>query len=281
MNTTTLCDAIKSVIDNQRMNECSFKGHGWVKEFQDELTGRLNSQNPSTGLTWNEEAKTAHRSEGDRIDIYGHSTAEPDWIIEIDATRADQVAKKFVSRLALWGLKDSIEYVAVLYPDSQGGKSECEKFLRYAYDMAHRINSKSNVTGIFINPHDGTVEVLDYRESIHFDVNGHECKSMRDACAKAIALCLDSREVTFDALKTRWGRFVSNARGASRYRDIRRMTSDGIPVFTYTQFRYYGVNSYWEDFVKLCRKRNILITRKRKYYVGGQSASAYVYRNEH
>lgn len=266
MTIETLCEATKKSLENLKKNGCNYNGHQWVELFQQGLCDNLTTM--ANGYNWSVEAEISSRNEGDRIDVYGHCTTQSDWIIEIDATRADQVAKKILSRFALWGMSGSIEYVAILYPNTQNGKAECEKYLRYGYDIIKTINQNSNVTGIFINPVDNSIEVLSFNERSHFEVNGHDCKSMSEAVAKAISIYLAEHSVTYADLTQRFDKYVNNEKGKSRYKDIKRTTADGVPVFTYTQFRQYGTASYWNEFVKLCKKHKINIVRKKKMYVG-------------
>ena len=270
MNIESLCAAIKDTLNELKGTGESFKGHSWVDEFQETLTGNLNDTIEK--YSWTSETPKSGRAERDRIDIFGRAKGQPDWIIEIDATRSDQVAKKFLSRLALWGLEEkSIEYVAILYPDTQKGKKSCEKYIRYGYDIIQKINEKSNITGIFIDPkNNGDIEVLDYKGSCHYFVNGYDCKSMNAAAAKALSIYLSKRSVKYKELKTFWGKFVSDSRGKSRFKPLDSYTDDSPPqqVYSYTQFRKYGISSYWEDFVRKCKDAKIKITQKRKLYDG-------------
>jgi hypothetical protein len=70
----------------------------------------------------------------DEVDIYGTFSAENGEsavIIELDKWRADQVAKKFVSRFALT-LEKPLIYIAICYGGTENmNKSECEKYFSY------------------------------------------------------------------------------------------------------------------------------------------------------
>lgn len=280
MRIELLCAAIKDTLDELKRSGESFRGHSWVGEFQEKLTGHLNDTIEK--YSWTPEMPKSGRAEGDRVDIFGRAKGQPDWIIEIDATRADQVAKKFLSRLALWGLekKRSLEYVAILYPDTQKGKTSCEKFIRYGYDIIQKINKKSNITGIFIDPKkNDDIEVLDYKGSCHFVVNRHDCKSMNAAAAEALTLYLSKHSVKYKELKEYWERYVQDNRGKSRYKPIDSYTNDFPPkqVYSYTQFRKYGISSYWDDFVRKCKEARIMIVQKRKYYDGTDTSRPFKY----
>jgi len=151
MNLEKLYDAVQNsfptISENKKFQEMTNK-RKWVSEFQENLKRNLESVEKENG--WETEYTFPDQSENDRIDIFHKRSSE--WIIEIDATRADQIAKKFVSRLALCGLEDSISYVAIMYPDTKNGKAECEKYLRYCSKIIKKTNPESVVYGLFIDP---------------------------------------------------------------------------------------------------------------------------------
>lgn len=70
-----------------------------VANFQKSLFQRLQDSIPSLSLSWKMEYAPS-KNQKDSIDIYGESEA---FVVatELDKNRADQVAKKFVSRVAL------------------------------------------------------------------------------------------------------------------------------------------------------------------------------------
>ena len=113
--------------------------HGNIENFQDDLCKALNSQNQTPGYKWYKEYKinstkivVPQRFIGvdDSVDILGHGgDNDPICIIEIDASRADQVAKKILSRTALFGLLHPIIYVSLMYPDTQKGFNQCIKHI--------------------------------------------------------------------------------------------------------------------------------------------------------
>lgn len=53
-----------------------------------------------------------------------------------------------------------LTYVAILYPDTRKGRKQCEKFLRYGNDILHKVNGHSNITGVFIEPTIGKIDVF-------------------------------------------------------------------------------------------------------------------------
>ena len=272
MNIDILCEAIFNNLNHlcNHLKRRNLNDHSFVESFQDGLCLYLKKM--TKNYKWETEKEIKGRLEKDSIDIFGQSSGNPNWIIEIDATRADQVAKKFLSRLALLGLNNPINYVALLYPDTQDGKKSCEKYLRYAADILKKTSNKSTLVGIFVDPNSTEIEVVEFgKGSDHFLVNGKIiCSSMNSAAAAAIKLYIKNRpKIAFSALKENWGKFVASNRGPSRYKDIKIQTKDHISVFTYTQFRQYGFASYWYDFVRLCKKNKINIRKMRKLYNGG------------
>lgn len=274
MNIENLCEAIKKqlhILKSARKSKTI--DHSKVEEFQNKINEELNKT--PNGYKWEIEKTARGRSEKDSVDILGQAKGVPDWVIEIDATRADQLSKKLLSRLALLGLKNPIQYVAILYPDTQKGKNACEKYLRYGNEIIKKINRSSSVVGIFIDPEQNTIEIQQFDKRDHFEVNGKECKSMGEAAAEAIKFYLNKhKNITFEQLKQYWGKFVED-KVRSKSKNIKVKTSDGISVHTYTQFRQYGICSYWTDFEKLCRKKRITIAKMRKLYIGGVSHYEY------
>ena len=255
--------------------------HSYVEAFQDRIKDILNAS--GNGYTWATEKTIKGRSERDSIDILGTPSKPitgPKWIIEIDATRSDQVSQKFLSRVALWGLKEPIQYVAILYPDTQNGKKSCEKYLRYCNEVLRTINSASSVVGLFVipsaDPKTRTIEVLQFKVSDHFKVNGKECRSMSAACAEAIRVYMGKRPVTYAKLKAYWGRYVEDAE-RSKAKSLHIQTTDGVTVYHYTQFRQYGLCSFWADFGRLCKQKGIEIIKLRMLYTG---SPLYTYKEE-
>lgn len=107
-----------------------------VATFQKSLFHRLQDRIPS--LQWAMEYQPS-KSRKDSIDIYGESE---DFVvaIELDKTRADQVAKKFVSRIALLPDK-KIYFLSLCYPGTAGmNPNECVKYFGYCANLARRMS---------------------------------------------------------------------------------------------------------------------------------------------
>ena len=283
MTIEDLCATIKSSLPTLKGARTGKTiNHKLVEAFQENIKDELNKA--PNGYDWEIEWQVKGRSERDSIDIFGQpskaksgslsmitskTVIAPNWIIEIDATRSDQVSQKLLSRIALWGLDKPIQYVAILYPDTQNGKSACEKYLRYGNAVLQKINKYSSVIGLFVEPATGVIEILQFSESNHFEVNGKEYKSMTQAAAEAIKEYLSKHHVSYKQLQQRWGKYVLDKKGPSRYKNLNVTTADGVTVHTYTQFRQYGLCSYWADFEKLCKKNGIKVSKMRKLYIGG------------
>ena len=95
-----------------------------------------------------------------------------------------------------------------------------------------------------------------------------EIKPDDPVAAEALKLYLSKHCVSYAKLKKCWGKYVNNTVGSSRYKNIRVKTSDGIPVYSYTQFRKYGFCSYWNEFERICKKKKISIIKMKKIYKG-------------
>lgn len=86
----------------------------------------------------------------DRVDIFGCC---PFFrvVIEIDATRADQVAKKALSRIAYFG-EDRLLYVAFCYQGPSGANpKEGEKYFKIIEHILKKFNKDSEFLGVIID----------------------------------------------------------------------------------------------------------------------------------
>lgn len=139
--------------------------HSNVDLFQASVCQLLNGCN--NRYSWACEQKGPSKT-GDRIDILGTPNSKGDnkWVIEIDATRHDQLATKFVSRMAIMSLNKPINYVALLYPGPDSiranSKSMCEKYVFFANLIANKLGSR--VYGIYIDVNVGKNKNEDKKE---------------------------------------------------------------------------------------------------------------------
>jgi hypothetical protein len=117
-----------------------------VKRFQQAVIQKLTSD-LTEKFDWKEEhLPTLERR--DAVDIFGTS-GNVLIVIELDKNRADQVAKKFLSRSALFKEK-SMYYISLCYPGTRSmNVSECRKYFGYCADLSEKLN---NVYAGFIIP---------------------------------------------------------------------------------------------------------------------------------
>jgi len=293
MNLNDLCDCIHASIGNlmnPRMVGNKFQ-HQYVEAFQDALKDCLNTKCSGT-FKWSAEYKDPSRIENDSIDIYGEPKTGDDseWIIEIDATRSDQVAKKMLSRFALWGFsKKPVTYIAILYPDTSEGRNPSKKYIRYGNSILKKINKNSRVIGIILGKDikkrtpsstnsayivdDEYIEIYDPNNKLCFDI---QYKSANLRCVKGMDGCAQNAIVmygrnkpttTYADLITAFGKYIATNSGPSRYSPT-RLSLSGNLVYTYTQFRRYG---NWLSFVSLCKKLKINIDELSSWYTARAS----------
>lgn len=246
--------------------------HSNIENFQKGVCKKISESKLFSSSKWEIELSSKHRKEKDSIDIFGDDK-EAIYIIEIDAARGDQVAKKFLSRIALWGLNPDkpITYIALLYPWTQKqGKPECEKFVRFSNDILKKINKDSSVIGIYVDCDKEKIkgiELWDYNLSSRFvvkDKNSSKyCLGMTECAKEAVKMFIQNyTPKDYDKLKAVFGRFVNNKVGKSRYAPL-GVNLNYEPVHVYTQWREYGNQSlYWSEFVDICKQQGIIIERK-------------------
>ncbi len=293
MNLITLLQGVADKINKLQTNKTTEKDHSAVNSFQNELKNWLNSKN--TTHNWSIEKTDSARKENDSIDIYGKPNSnnenECEWIIEIDATRADQVAKKMLSRFYLWGMRKNkpITYIALLYPDTQEGRNPSKKFIYYGYKLIHAINENNKVYCIILGRDkkkrnssdqnsnlivdDDFIEVYDPSKKNHFNIiykneTKNNVEGMDDCAKETVLMYLEKNNNTsYDELREKFKKYIANQKGPSRYKDIKKKTSDKKPIYTYTQFRQYG---NWQDFEKLCKNNRIIINKLVCCFVKGE-----------
>jgi hypothetical protein len=108
-----------------------------VDTFQSRVHANLKKILPN--MNWRSPHQLIPESR-DEVDIYGTFSSEDDEgavIIELDKWRADQVAKKFVSRFALT-LERPLIYMALCYGGTEKmNKRECEKYFGYCKSICN------------------------------------------------------------------------------------------------------------------------------------------------
>lgn len=114
------------------------KEHSDVGFLQNQLTEFLNKKNDS--FVWETEYRV-NENYKDSIDIIGKSP-EFDYVhvIELDTHRADQISKKFVSRMALLE-NENVCYTAICYPGTKKmSKNEAQKYFNYCSILAKNLS---------------------------------------------------------------------------------------------------------------------------------------------
>lgn len=101
-------------------------------------------------ITWTKEYKISGRK--DSIDIYGkENEGSYNIIIELDKPRADQFAKKLVSRIANY-LNEPFIYIAICYPGTDRmNPNECIKYFEYGKIITNKINPNAKLIGCIID----------------------------------------------------------------------------------------------------------------------------------
>ena len=246
------CEYLRNHLNREDSND-----HSYIELFQKQICDNLN-ENKNLGYKWEVEHKRQRRIEEDSIDIMGTRKNHPSFIIEIDASRGDQVAKKLLSRIYLWGLKEPIHYIALLYPDTQYGKVQSEKFVRYGNDILKKIKSESSVSGIYLDPsnmENVKVEYWDFSKKM-FKIGDQDFVSMTE-CAKGAIKHILGSDCTYDCANRIFNKrgsitFVKRDKGKSNHTKLGE-----TDIYVYTQWHEYGPD--WKLFKKICRDNKCCI----------------------
>lgn len=267
------------------LNRTAPNGHNNIKQYQEDICAELKETVPN--YLWNIEYKATPLAQ-DSIDIYGkpYDNKNKQVVIEIDASRKDQIATKFMSRLSLVGLNEPLLYVALLYPDTQRDINTCQKYIKYANNIAKKINNKSSAIGVFVDINKemeslqtkGYIEEWDYDKKYNFYIgsaSNNILKGMTECTAEVIKEYiklkqkqLNKKNKTFyyEDLVADFNSHLSiitNSKGKSRYHDtgVQLPTKTGsiATVFTYTQWRQTDMS--WNSFLTLCEKKGIKINQ--------------------
>lgn len=253
------------LVDAYLNNRTNSNYHECIGAFQGGVTNELNIAYNKLGYKdiWETEQKKDGKKFKDSIDILGKIPGR-NCIIEIDAVRHDQIAAKFVSRLALWGLDDEpIDYVAILYASTQkSGLQAAQKYVQYMYDILKKINPNSSLLGIYVDTQNKKAVDWDHEEK-KFTINGKTTYNDMNKCARAAIelFIMDHPDITFAGLQKEFARtrihasYIFSEEGGSRAKKINLQTSDGRDVYVYSQFR----SSNWEQFVEVCSNHDIII----------------------
>lgn len=299
-----VCNNVKHVIDHLDRGKENEKDHSNIEMFQRAICKELNKTSncvydseqecKNCKNSWECEYSASGRYK-DSIDIYGDLKDENGkrrpCIIEIDAVRHDQIAAKFVSRVALCGLEGPIDYVAILYDSSQdSGRQSAEKFIQYMYSILKKINDDSALIGIFVHVdkdnHVTNVEIWDclqqeYRikeiieDNKETNDDNNSDKGTYDSMVKCAIGAVEyyitkHPKVTFNKLqdifkkKTSYYVFDKEIPGLRTKKIEKGKNSYGHDVFVDSQFRSTGNQTNWLKFVKICKNNKITIEEKYK-----------------
>ncbi len=248
--------------------------HTHINSFQKGICDWLNNDSDVQGWyqSWQIEVKPNGRIERDSIDIMGSPKAgNIRCIVEIDACRSDQVAAKYLSRLALWGLDQPVLYIALLYPrPHQNNVYACEKNVFYANTVIKKMNSKSKAVGVYVDidtNNNGYAQIWDYNLHSSFVIktrrNINQCVGMPKCANAAIReYVITHSHKTYEELRGIFGKYISDEVGKARYRKLDLKSADGISLFSYSDFRGKGPRSLdWHIFTGICSNIGINISR--------------------
>ena len=154
MDTTGLINIIKKYLNNnptvrKQLSGVSARTHKDIEVFQCGLAGRgyLNGKDENI-------EKHLFQSSKDSADIWFGSYGQGyELIIEIDATRADQVAKKMLSRFcySVKVGKKPLIYVALLYKGTASmNPEECKKYFQMGATVLRKLNKRNILIGYII-----------------------------------------------------------------------------------------------------------------------------------
>lgn len=131
-----IIDALK----NLKYTDKAYKGK--VDELQAKIYELLALK--MTDWKWKIEESISTKYK-DRVDIIGENEKENSVIVlELDASRADQVAKKFVSRQSLLADRNLL-YVSLCYPGTKKmSRTECAKYFEFCSKITEMLDSKKN-----------------------------------------------------------------------------------------------------------------------------------------
>ncbi|MTQ86528.1 hypothetical protein [Streptococcus salivarius] len=136
----TKFSTVKKVLDEKKIDFKSDKCVQKPKNLQNYIYSVLHQN--VLDFKWEIEARKGLN--GDKFDIYGISN-DSQVIVEFDNSRADQVAKKFISRIASATQKDNVKTLYVIYNYSNYNKRwkkqvvETKKYIKYCKHIGNEV----------------------------------------------------------------------------------------------------------------------------------------------
>lgn len=148
-----------SYLERRKKSKNNSEKRRLIAELQKNLCDYLNDL--VKGVNWklektfdlvNDGLNQEFKKRRDSIDIYGSSNNLV-VVIEIDASRADQVAKKMLSRAyAVMNENKHVLYIALCYPGTDSmNTEECVKYFKYGSAIFKKLKEKSDVLGFVID----------------------------------------------------------------------------------------------------------------------------------
>ena len=213
---------------------------------------------------WEIEYKKPNSVVKDSVDIINTLN---NWIIEIDTTRADQVAKKAFSRIALYGTgKKPIFYVAIMYPGTDKmNVNEVIKYSLYGYDIVKKMNNNNDFRTIIINCEAPNIKVVRF-DKLRFSVNGNNEKTMSDAVKKAIEIYLSRPSKNYNTLEKALRDYNNNHNGLQTIVSKGPLSKNPIVMkdkdelfYVTKQWSFKGYTANFQEIINFFKTYNIYI----------------------
>lgn len=216
---------------------------------------------------WQIEYQKPNNIVNDRVDIYNTINGYH-WIIELDAPRADQVAKKAFSRIALFGTgKEPIFYVSIIYPGTNSmNENEVIKYSRYGYDIVKGLNSFNDFRTIIIDCENSKLKIIRF-DKMKFRVNGNGAYSMSGAVKKATEIYLKQRAKSYKTLEEALLGYNNNHNGLQAIVSTTPFTKGSITLtdakgttfYVTKQWSYNGASANFEEIIEFFKTNKINI----------------------
>lgn len=292
MKPEELCEAVANAAGAFFNTPKGKSNHNHVDAFQNALHSFLNN-NYSNYYVWTKESKNKTIPVSDRVDVKGTPKSNIGTIpviIEIDSWRADQVAKKFISRTYLYSIKGRLntkntpgpmQYVAILYKQKTSSLTEALKFVMYSNKILKNLNRASSCVAIFFDKTQNNnfrIVYYDPNKSLRFNVNNSAVITGMPKTAKYV-VDLIAPHVKFNILQQKLT--ISNQNKSSiplvsntilqrrRMSKCTKITKDNHNVFVEHEWEKFGPSANWDSFVKMVngwKKINVKITELFNHY---------------
>lgn len=213
---------------------------------------------------WKIEYKKPNSVVKDSVDIINTLN---NWIIEIDTTRADQVAKKAFSRIALYGTgKKPIFYVAIIYPGTDCmNVNEVIKYSLYGYDIVKKMNNNNDFRTIIINCEAPNIKVVRF-DKLRFSVNGNNVKTMTDAVKKSIEIYLSRPSKNYNTLEKALRDYNNNHNGLQTIVSKEPLSKNPLVIkdndglfYVTKQWSFKGYSANFQEIINYFKTHHIYV----------------------